>query len=170
MSDHRGTSRRAPRRWLSSVRVRALLSLGVALGIGAVGTFAYWTDDVVISGTSFTAGTLDLQVNGSDPLTAYTTLNITNGVPGNSNAGVLTIRNNGLAPLKYTATAAATDDGKNLRGSLIVKVTAATSVSGASPAVTCAGTAIAGFATSFTAGSSFLTPGRLLAPGTEEKI
>ncbi len=35
-------------------------------GVGATGTFAFWTDDVTITGTSFTAGTLDLKVNNSD--------------------------------------------------------------------------------------------------------
>ena len=52
---------------------------------------------------------------------------------------------------------------------LTVKVTAATSVTGAYPTATCAGTALPDFATSFT-GGTFLSPGRLLAPTTEEKI
>ncbi len=83
--DHRGTSRRARRGWLTSTRVRAMLSLGVALGVGAVGTFASWTDDVTVTGTTFTAGTLDLLVNGGDPPAAYTTLNVaSNMVPGNT--------------------------------------------------------------------------------------
>jgi predicted ribosomally synthesized peptide with SipW-like signal peptide len=103
MRDHRGTSRRARPGWLSSVRVRAFLSLGVALGIGAVGTFAYWTDDVVISGSSFTAGTLDIQVNNAE---AYptTTLSMSAMVPGNTSSEVLTIKNVGTASAKYTLT------------------------------------------------------------------
>ncbi len=102
MSEHVGTktSRRASRR---TGRVRALLSLGVALGVGAVGTFAYWTDDVQITGSTFTAGTLDLQVNGVNAY-ATTTLGMSNMVPGVSSAEVLTIKNNGTAPLKYTMT------------------------------------------------------------------
>lgn len=169
MPDHRG-SRTARRRWFSSVRLRALLSLGVALGVGSVGTFAYWTDEVTVAGTAFTAGTLDLQVNGSDSIPAYTALDIGNMAPGTTTAGVLTIRNHGLSPLKYTATTTATNaDGKNLRGSLTVKVTAATTVTASSPTATCDGAAIPGFATSFTA-SALLSPGRLLAPATEEKI
>ena len=103
MSDHRGTSRRARRRWLSSVRVRALLSLGVALGIGAVGTFAYWTDDVVISGTSFTAGTLDLQVNDVNAY-ATTTLSMSAMVPGSTSSEVLVVKNTGTVAAKYTLT------------------------------------------------------------------
>lgn len=103
MPDHRGTPRRTRRRRLSSVRVRALLSLGVALGIGAVGTFAYWTDDVTVTGTTFTAGTLDLQVNNLDSY-ATTTLSMTGMVPGSTSAEVLTVKNNGTAPAKYTLT------------------------------------------------------------------
>lgn len=68
-----------------------------------MGSYAYWTDDVTISGTTFTAGTLDLQVNGSD---AYTTTTLgmsgTPMVPGNTSAEVLTVKNNGNVPLKYT--------------------------------------------------------------------
>lgn len=99
MSDH-AAKRRAPRR---TGRLRALLGLGVALGLGAVGTFAYWTDDVAISGSTFTAGTLDLQVNNADSY-ATTTLGMGAMVPGSSSAEVLTVKNNGTAPLKYTMT------------------------------------------------------------------
>jgi len=101
MPDHR-TDRRAPRtRFLSSVRLRALLSLGVALGIGATGTFAFWTDDVVISGSSFTAGRIDLKVNGAD---AYATTALSTGamVPGNTVAEVLTVQNVQTAAAKYS--------------------------------------------------------------------
>jgi predicted ribosomally synthesized peptide with SipW-like signal peptide len=85
------------------VRVRALLSLGVALGIGSVGTFASWTDDVTITGTTFTAGTLDLQVNNVDSY-ATTSLSMPAMVPGNTSAEILTVKNNGTVPAKYTLT------------------------------------------------------------------
>lgn len=100
MPSHRGTTRR---RFAFSVRVRALLSLGVALGIGSVGTFASWTDDVTVTGTTFTAGTLDLQVNNADSY-ATTTLSMTAMVPGTTSSEVLTVKNNGTVPAKYTLT------------------------------------------------------------------
>jgi predicted ribosomally synthesized peptide with SipW-like signal peptide len=90
-------------RALRSARLRAVLGLGVVLSVGVTGTFAFWTDDVVISGTSFTAGTLDLQVNNGDSY-ATTTLSMSAMVPGNTSAEVLTVKNNGTAPLKYTLT------------------------------------------------------------------
>ncbi len=84
-------------------KVRALLGLGVLLGVGATGTFAFWTDDVTIAGTTFTSGTIDLQVKDSDA-PSTTTLAMSAMVPGSTSAEVLTVKNNGTAPLKYTMT------------------------------------------------------------------
>ncbi|MDO9457447.1 TasA family protein [Nocardioides sp.] len=92
---------------LTSTRSRALLSLVaiVALvpGLGAQGTFAFWTDDATANGGSFTSGTLDLRINDANAY-ATTTLGMTNMVPGASSAEVLTIKNSGTVPLKYTLT------------------------------------------------------------------
>lgn len=126
---------------LRSARVRALLSLGVVLTIGATGTFAFWTDDVTISGTSFTSGTLDLQVSSSDaPPT--TTLSMTAMVPGATSAEVLTVKNNGTAPLKYTMTGglSGTDAAAyNSAAALKLTILAGGTRSGAGNAATCSG-------------------------------
>lgn len=166
MSTHRATQRRSG--CVTSVRVRAVLGLGAALGIGATSTLAAWTDDVVISGTTFTSGTLDLRVNGADSIPAYTALNLSNMVPGNSVAALLTVSNVGTSTLKYRASSAATDTvvGKNLAAALTVKVTADPSVTGTGLAKTCAGVALTGSGTSLT--GSLIATGRQLAPtGTE---
>ena len=97
MTGHRNLRHGAVRRVLCSARVRAALSLGVVLGLGVTGTYAYWTDGVTIAGTSLTAGSIDLKVNGSDTVTGYTSLNISAMVPGNSTAAVLTVSNSGAA-------------------------------------------------------------------------
>ncbi len=76
MAEHR---KPPPARW-RSVRLRALLCLGVAGGRWG-GSFAFWTDDVTITGTTFTAGVLDLQVNTSD---SYTTTTL--GMSGHADA------------------------------------------------------------------------------------
>ena len=157
------------RRIAMTQRVQALLALGILTLPLSVGTFAFWTDDVAITGTTFSAGTLDLRVNGLDTVTGYTTLNLATMAPGNTVAGVLTVRNNGNVPLKYTSVTAATNtDTKNLRGALVVKVTGDTAVTGSSPAATCAGTALAGTSTALNGG--LVSTGRLLAAATEEKI
>jgi predicted ribosomally synthesized peptide with SipW-like signal peptide len=166
MSEHAAhRPRRSVLGALRSARLRALLGLGVVLSVGATGTFAFWTDDVTVAGTSFTAGTQDLKVNNLDTVTAYTALNATALVPGNSTAAVLTIKNNGTAPLKYTAATTATS---TLGAALVVKVTGDALTSGAAPATTCPGTALPGTTTSLNGG--LITTGRLLAPGATETI
>jgi predicted ribosomally synthesized peptide with SipW-like signal peptide len=145
-----------------SARGRAALSLGVVASIGATGTFAYWTDNVAVTGTTFTAGTIDLRVNDLDTVTGYTALNLATMVPGNSVAGVLTVKNNGTAPLKWTMSSSASNgDSKNLAGSLSVKVTNGT-VSGTSPAATCGGTVIS---SASSLNGPLVTTGQLLAAG-----
>jgi predicted ribosomally synthesized peptide with SipW-like signal peptide len=162
-------ARRRENRWALSQRVQALLALGILALPASVGTFAFWTDDVVITGASFSTGTLDLQVNGQNAVTGYTTLNLATMSPGNSVAGVLTVRNNGTVPLKYTAVTAATNaDTRSLRTALVVKVTDDAAVTGTSPTATCAGAALAG--TTSGLNGPLVTTGRLLAPATEEKI
>lgn len=171
MSSHAAPRRTTRRRLWFSARLRAALSLGVVLGIGSVGTFAYWTDTVTVTGTTFTAGTLDLLVNDdADDAVAFTTMNFAL-VPGSTVAGVLTVKNEGKVPLKYTASSAATNaDGKNLVGSLTAKVTGAASVTGTAPSATCGGTALAGSGTSFTADLVPVGSGRLLAPDVSESF
>ena len=129
-----GTPRPTWLQTLRSARVRAALGLGVVATVGVTGTFAYWTDNATVSGTTFSTGSIDLKVNGVDNVAGYTSLTLANMVPGNSVAGVLTIRNNGTAPLKYTAlTSATAPDPKNLRGALVVRVTDG-AVTGTAPA------------------------------------
>lgn len=161
----RGTVRRV----LGSTTVRAALGLGVVLSVGVTGTFASWTDAATVSGTTFTSGTIDLKVNNSDSVTGYVALNISAMVPGSSVASVVTVRNGGTAPFSYTATTTATNaDGKNLRGSLVVKVTGASSVTGAAPAATCAGTALPGAQSGLN--GPLLATGRQLGAGASEPL
>jgi predicted ribosomally synthesized peptide with SipW-like signal peptide len=50
--------------------VRLWLSLGVVVAVVVPGTFAYFTDTVPVT-TAITAAKVDLKVNGSDNLAAY---------------------------------------------------------------------------------------------------
>lgn len=90
-------------RGLASDRVRAALGLGVVLAVGATGTFAAWTDNATLSGTSFTSGTLDVQLNSVDNV-ASATLSMTNMIPGSSSAEVVVLKNNGNVSLKWSLT------------------------------------------------------------------
>jgi len=132
--------RRAPGR-LGSTRLRAVLGLGVVACVGVTGTLAAWTDTVVISGTSFTSGTLDLQVNNADAY-ATTTLGMTAMVPGNTSAQVLTVKNNGSAALKYTLTGGLTGTDAAAYGTataLQLTIRSGATVSGTGNAATCSG-------------------------------
>jgi predicted ribosomally synthesized peptide with SipW-like signal peptide len=52
-------------RRLLFTRIRVGLSLGIALGIGSVGTMALWSSSAVIDGGTVTAGQLDVTVDGA---------------------------------------------------------------------------------------------------------
>lgn len=168
MSKH--LRRKPGQRWQ---RLRALLGFGVLLGVGATGTFAFWTDDVTIAGTTFTAGTLDLQVNNSNA-PATTTLAMPAMVPGSSSAEVLTVKNNGTAPLKFTMTGGLTGTDAAAyatAGSLKLTVVAGGSKSGTGSTSTCTGGATVVTLASLTATTTtgiITTPrGPLAAAGTE---
>ncbi len=157
---------------LSSNAARSLLSLGMVVGLGATGTYAYWTDTVSVTGTTISTGTIDLKVNNADSVSDFTTMNVTTMVPGDSTAGVVTVKNSGTAPLKYYVDAAPSNaDGKGLGAALTVKVTGDAATGGSGRAVTCPGTALSPSGTTFAASmlGSAGTP-RLLAPGASESV
>ena len=93
----------ARRSRVGSVRIRAVLCLGLLATPAVAGTFAFWTDDVQITGTTLTAATLDLNVKGGDPQ-ATTSLSMGAMVPGSTSAEVLPVNNVGTAPAKYSMT------------------------------------------------------------------
>src|SRR5690349_443211 len=134
-----------------STRARALLSLGLVLGTAATGTFAFWTDSATVSGTTISTGSIDLRVNsltGND--TAYTQLNLSGMVPGNTVAGVITVTNFGNSPFTYYVDASASNaDTKGLGAALVVKVTGASSVTGSAPTRSCGGSTLANTGTTF---------------------
>lgn len=109
------------RRWFGRGRTRALLSLGLVLGLGVVHTMAYWTDQATMTTGEIAAGTLDLRLlNGATLVgqggtwnnTAFAASNLT---PGESVAFSFPVRNDGTTPFRFTATASASG---NLRPGL----------------------------------------------------
>jgi len=136
----RRRSRALPR--AGSGRVRALLCLGLLGGLGATSSLAYWTDDVTISGATFTAGTLDLEVDNADPFTGLTVLSMSDMVPGNTSAQVITIENSGTVPLKYTMAGGLTGTGASAyssAGALQLTVVLNGTKSGSGSTSTCTG-------------------------------
>lgn len=121
-----------------SRRLRAALGLGLVLSLGVIGTQAAWTDQVTVTGSTFSTGKVDLKVNDGDTNVTVSTLSLAGMVPGTSAAGTMRVLNNGTVPLKYAAAATATNaDGKNLAGALVMRVVYYGSVTGTAPNQTC---------------------------------
>ena len=156
--------RRRP--WWRSVPLRAALSLGLVLGLGSAGTFAYWTDEATVTGLTITAGTLDLELqDDADDSVSFTSLNISTMMPGQSVAGVLKVENVGNVGFTYTATTAVSNS--TLAGALDLKVTTGT-VSGSSPSATCSGTQLSGTGTKLD--QALVSTGRTLAASASENL
>jgi predicted ribosomally synthesized peptide with SipW-like signal peptide len=151
-----------------SVRLRALLSAGMVLGLGAVGTLAAWTDESTATAT-FSAGTLDLKLRTLPDGTladsvAMTALNMTAMYPGVSQAAMVSVSNSGTTPLSYTLAGAATGQlGTALRVSVYAGGTATNDAAGG----TCSGTLL-GTAEAALAGTLISSARTLPAAGTED--
>lgn len=130
----RRTPLRTAWRWLASVQVRLLLSLGLVLGFAAVGTSAYWADNATFTTGTIEAGKLDLQLGGRNPLPPhevvwsavglnqnwnYSVMQLDNVSPGESVAMELHIRNVGSTPLTFTGTGKSTNN--DFDGYLVTK-------------------------------------------------
>lgn len=132
------------RRW----RLRGTVVLTVVLALGAWPAWAYWTSRQDVPATTFTLGKLDLQVNGSDNISDFASLDASGLFPGQAVAGIVTVGNTGSVPLTYWVSAAGTNpDSRNLVGSLQVKVTTDTDTNGTAPNVRCPGATIASTST-----------------------
>lgn len=170
MASHRATRvERRPRRsgrWWSSVQIRAVLSLGLVLGVGSAGTFAYWTDEATVTGLTITAGTLDLELqDDADDSVTFTSLNISTMIPGQSVAGMLKVENVGNVGFTYTA--ATSVSNSTLASALDLKVTDGT-VSGSSPSATCSGSQLSG--TGSKLDQALVSTGRSLAASASENL
>lgn len=108
MSNHLPSRMASGLKRIKSTRVRALLSLGMVFGLGAVGTLAYWTDSAALAGGTFTAGDLDIKLGSpgvdNSPGQFTTDFAMTNMQPGDSKAAIVTVRNSGSIGFTYTAT------------------------------------------------------------------
>lgn len=151
----------------TSLKIRAVLSLGALSAAVWAGTFAAFSD----SGTadaSFDAGTVDLLISGtaSDAYT-FTSLSMSNMKPTDVVYAPLTIRNNGSLGFTYDmATSTATTTSTSLAGALTVGVRAV--------AGTCDAAGYAGSADILVADGTALASGafssRALSSATEEVL
>lgn len=105
----------APRRFsrslwraLTSVRLRAVLCLGLVFALGAAGTTAYWTDEASVATGAFSASSLDLRLSGNledfGGTWENTDMAAADLIPGESVAFGFTLDNAGTVAFDVTAT------------------------------------------------------------------
>lgn len=146
-------------------RTRAVLSLGMVLGLGAVGTMAAWSGSATATSGMFSTGTIRLELNGDNPGHAFTGLNKTSMLRGNSVAAMLPVKNAGTTNFSYVAKATASGDA-----TLASNYTVAVFGGGSSNGTTCgAGTPIGSKALSTTTPVD-LIPARTLAANSGEHL
>ncbi|GAA3531520.1 hypothetical protein GCM10022234_30840 [Aeromicrobium panaciterrae] len=142
MSKRRSSRTASGLKRIKSTRVRALLSIGMVFGLGAVGTLAYWTDSATLAGGTFSAGTLDIKLGSpapgvdNNPTQFATDFAMTNMQPGDSRAALVAVRNSSSLGFTYTATGVTS--GGTLASLLTFKVVPGGSLSGSTD---CTGTA-----------------------------
>lgn len=163
------------RRAVTSARTRAILTLGVVLGLGTVGTMAYWTDDAAVATGGFTAGSLDLRVDGTNegkpsPYTANQ-LTAANLAPGESIAQAFTVNNAGSVGFTYTATGTAAGAlGPNLRFAVYSGGTPTTAGTQASNNRVGSCTGVLQHASSQLTGQSVISTPPTVAPGQAQNF
>ena len=94
-------------------RIRALLAAGTVLGAGVIATSAAFSDSAEVT-ASFTAGTLDLTVDGEEGNPTPYLLTFTGAdalVPGRTVHSPLRVANVGTVDAELSMTVAATPDG-----------------------------------------------------------
>ncbi|MDV8002471.1 TasA family protein [Rhodococcus sp. IEGM 1408] len=100
MPGHENGSRPGSRRGRSGwTRARAALSLGMVLGLGAVGTMAAWSDTVTAQTGLFSTGSVGLLINNASPTSTFVAVD--NVTRGQSRSGMITLKNTGSIGLKY---------------------------------------------------------------------
>ncbi|OYD66700.1 SipW-dependent-type signal peptide-containing protein [Rhodococcus sp. OK302] len=142
-------------------RARAVLSLGMVLGLGAVGTMAAWTDSATATTGMFSTSSILLKVDDQHPAHAFTTLKRSSMMPGDSVAASLKVENAGTLNFTWAVSAVATGSPE-----LIGKLKVALHQTAANDGITCQGPII-------TAAQPFggtLATGRPLAAGVSEQV
>jgi len=162
------------------IRLRALASLGMILGLGAAGTLAQWSTSVNAATGTFSTGSIEMKLNGNRPTYAFTALNQINLAQGGSVAGMLPVQNTGLVNFTYVAQATTADAGTATYGSasattlaqnMTLSTYAGGSTTGAAGSMTCTGgTLIQSQALSTSAPVNIVTTARALAASATENL
>ncbi len=126
----------------SSRFIRVLLSLGLIGGLGAVNTMAYWSDAETVTAGTFSAGRLDLKLNGANSIDLSSTFKLADMVPGVSVAVLFEVQNPAPSNVAFTYTATGLASGAlapYLRFDVKLGSTAATNSAGRPQTGSCTG-------------------------------
>lgn len=78
---------------LNKKMLLSVLIIGVVATVAGAGTWAAFSDSETSDGNTFTAGTLDLKLNGLDGITGFSIGDVASNAQGN--AGTITVKNAG---------------------------------------------------------------------------
>lgn len=127
------------------MQVKALLSMGILVGFGAVSTLAAWTGTATATAT-INAATVSLGAGatGSTTSTSYTVpVTEANWYPGMSQAALVVVKNTSPISVPYSITGSVMETGNGTLGNALnVIVKTGGSVSGTAPNATCLGTSL----------------------------
>lgn len=126
-----------------SVQIKAILSMGILVGLGAVSTLAAWTGTATAT-TSITAARVSLGVGataGNATSASYSVpVSSVSWYPGVSAAAVVVVKNTSTVSLPYSIKGSITESGGlELGKAMNVVVKTGATVSGTAPAATCSG-------------------------------
>ncbi len=138
------------------------MSIGIVLGLGAVGTLAAWSDTATATSGVFTTGRIDIKVGNpaedNNPAAFSTALTNTAIIPGNAVSAPLLVSNSGTVPFSYTLSVVASNNGI---GTLLNSSVFA--------AATCGGTALS-TVTGLGTSKSFTSFPRSIAVGSTDQL
>ncbi|RVW05883.1 hypothetical protein EGT50_03435 [Rhodococcus xishaensis] len=95
---------------MSGGKPRAVASLGIVFGLGAIVTLAAWSDTATATSGVFSTGSIDLQIDGQQgnpDAYAFTAWSKAGLLPGERSSAKLPVQNTGTTPLSYTISATA---------------------------------------------------------------
>ncbi|CCQ14925.1 putative uncharacterized protein [Rhodococcus sp. AW25M09] len=91
---------------LISARARAIMSIGIVLGLGAVGTLASWSDSATATSGVFTTGKIDIKLGNpaedNDPLAFKTSMKKVDLFPNDTRSANLIVSNSGSVGFTYS--------------------------------------------------------------------
>jgi predicted ribosomally synthesized peptide with SipW-like signal peptide len=149
-----------------------VLSLGLVVGFGALSTLAYWSDTGTVTGGTFTAGVLDMRLNGTDSVNLSSTLTLSAMVPGESVAAHLAVQNAAPSNVAFTYTATGLASGSlnpYLSFQVFLGGTSSNGTSGGLRTGTCTGTSTGAAQTMATTKTVIGTP-QTLATSSSQNV